>query len=84
MRDEGIIQCFIISIQVRWRPVFWGLGLQFAFGLLSIRWPFGRAVLECVGGKVTTFLSYTDEGTVMVYGETLVLQWGIFAFKVSV
>ncbi|KAF4532951.1 hypothetical protein B566_EDAN000639 [Ephemera danica] len=67
---------------IRWRPVFWGLGLQFLFGLLTIRWAFGQAVLQCVGDKVTTFLSYTDEGTKMVYGDYLITTLGVFAFKV--
>ena len=52
------------------------------FALISIRWPLGRAALQCIGDKVSTFLAYTDEGTLMVYGEQLILQFGVFAFKV--
>ena len=52
----------------RWRHIFWGIGLQFVFGLLVLRWDVGKAVFECLGNKVTTFLGFTDAGSGMVYG----------------
>ncbi|XP_066995126.1 solute carrier family 28 member 3 isoform X2 [Anabrus simplex] len=67
--------------KIQWRPVVWGLVLQFLFGLISIRWSTGRQIFQCIGDKFTTFLSYTDAGTNFMYGNFLSDQ-GIFAFKV--
>jgi pyrimidine nucleoside transport protein len=51
-----------------WRHVVWGLGLQFVFGLLILRWEVGRAVFGCLGRKVSTLLHYTDAGSGFVFG----------------
>jgi len=51
-----------------WRHVVWGLGLQFVFGLLILRWEVGKAVFGCLGRKVSTFLDYTDAGSGFVFG----------------
>jgi len=53
---------------VVWRHVVWGLGLQFVFGLLILRWEVGKAVFGCLGRKVSTFLAYTDAGSGFVFG----------------
>jgi len=53
---------------VVWRHVVWGLGLQFVFGLLILRWEVGKAVFGCLGRKVSTFLDYTDAGSGFVFG----------------
>ena len=49
--------------QIIWRHVVWGLGLQFIFGLMILRWSEGREFFNCLGGKVDTFLGYTDAGS---------------------
>ncbi|XP_047473068.1 solute carrier family 28 member 3-like isoform X3 [Penaeus chinensis] len=67
--------------KVRWRHVAWGMALQFLLGLLILRWSVGRAVFQCVAGKVTTFLAFTDKGSSFVFGD-LVSEMGIFAFSV--
>ena len=38
--------------RIRWRHVMWGLALQFIFGLLILRWSFGRNVFDCIATKV--------------------------------
>ncbi|CAG0898788.1 unnamed protein product, partial [Cyprideis torosa] len=53
---------------VRWRHVIWGMGLQFVFGLLILRWEVGKSVFKCIGDKVGTFLGYSDSGSGFVYG----------------
>ncbi|XP_071453938.1 uncharacterized transporter YutK-like isoform X2 [Hetaerina americana] len=68
--------------KVNWRPVVWGLSLQYGFGLLSIRWDVGRRILQCIGQKVTTFLAYTNAGSGMVYSDFLVTDKAVFAFQV--
>lgn len=35
-----------------WRHVSWGLVLQFLFGLLILRWSYGKTFFQCVGDKV--------------------------------
>ena len=35
-----------------WRHVVWGLSLQFLFGLLILRWKFGKMFFDCIGDKV--------------------------------
>ena len=55
-------------LQVIWRHVIWGLGLQLCFGLLILRWEVGKQVFKCIGDKVNTFLSYTDQGSSFVFG----------------
>lgn len=69
-------------IQISWRPVIWGLILQFVFGLIMLRWPLGRSIFECISGKVTTFLNYAKAGANFVFSEKIVKE-GVFAFAVS-
>ena len=54
--------------QVIWRHVIWGLSLQLCFGLVILRWEVGKQVFKCIGDKVNTFLSYTNEGSKFVFG----------------
>ena len=40
---------FVISAhpaKIRWRHVIWGLGIEFVFGLLVLRWEVGRNVFQ--------------------------------------
>ena len=59
---------------VVWRHVLWGLGLQFLMGLLILRWSLGKAVFDCIGSKVKTFLDYTDAGSGFVFGYLVTQQ----------
>ncbi|XP_064078029.1 sodium/nucleoside cotransporter 2-like [Macrobrachium nipponense] len=68
--------------KIRWRHIFWGLGIQFILGLLILKWPVGEAIFKCLSGKVTTFLGFTDVGSSFVFGDYLVYTLGVFAFKV--
>ncbi|GAB6028853.1 hypothetical protein CHUAL_004655 [Chamberlinius hualienensis] len=54
--------------RIRWRHVFWGLGLQFLLALFVLRWEVGKEVFECLGDKVQTFLNFTNQGSSFVYG----------------
>lgn len=69
----------------------WGLSLQFIFGLIVLRWDFGRNVIQCIADKVTIFLTYSDDGSGFVYGYLVTdlnnagISLGtIFAFKVQI
>ncbi|XP_072760726.1 solute carrier family 28 member 3 isoform X2 [Anoplolepis gracilipes] len=67
--------------QVNWRPVIWGLILQFTLGLITLRWPVGRSIFECAANKVATFLNYAKVGAGFVFSEDIVSK-GVFAFTV--
>ncbi|XP_069114634.1 solute carrier family 28 member 3-like [Argopecten irradians] len=77
-----IIALFVFSqdpSRVKWRPVFWGLALQFLFALLILRWRFGLLAFKWLGERVYEFLSYTDKGSMFVFGEKYTDHF--FAFK---
>lgn len=45
--------CFLIkSLQVSWRTVFWGLGMQFCIGLFVIRTQPGLVAFQWLGDQV--------------------------------
>ena len=54
--------------RIAWRHVIWGLSLQFIFGLIILRWDYGRMFFDCTGAKVDTFLEFTDAGSSFVFG----------------
>ncbi|KAM5298384.1 solute carrier family 28 member 3 [Ctenodactylus gundi] len=78
-----IILLFLFSkhpTRVYWRPVFWGIGLQFLFGLLILRTKPGFIAFDWLGRQVQTFLAYTDAGAIFVFGEKYTDHF--FAFKI--
>lgn len=76
------IKEIIFFFKVNWRPVIWGLILQFAFGLFTIRWAVGRSIFQCLSTKVATFLNFAQTGAKFVFSDELVDK-GVFAFSVS-
>lgn len=63
---------------VTWRPVFWGLGLQFCIGLFVIRTEPGLVAFDWLGTQVQIFLDYTKAGSSFVFGDLIA---EIFAFQ---
>lgn len=81
---------FSFSQQVKWRHVSWGIALQLIFGLIVLRWDFGRRAFECLGSKFSLLLDYSVAGSEFVFGylandeNTAGIALGtIFAFRVS-
>ncbi|XP_036417511.1 sodium/nucleoside cotransporter 1 [Colossoma macropomum] len=77
-----ILGMFIFSAHrhaVRWRTLFWGLGLQFVIGLFVIRTQPGYIAFNWLGAQVQTFLNYTLAGSIFVFGR--LVEAGIFAFQ---
>ena len=70
-----------ILFKVKWRPVQWGLALQFIFGLLILRTSLGFKVFNGLGEQVAFFLDYSDVGASFVFGPTF--KNNFFAFKVQ-
>uniref|UniRef100_A0A665VEF6 Solute carrier family 28 member 1 n=1 Tax=Echeneis naucrates TaxID=173247 RepID=A0A665VEF6_ECHNA len=76
-----VVLVFLFSVHrtaVTWRPVFWGLGLQFCVGLFVIRTEPGIIAFEWLGRQVQIFLDYTKEGSSFVFGDLIA---NIFAFQ---
>ena len=71
----------IVSLQVNWRPVFWGLEIQFYFALIILRWEFGNDIFQWCGDRVTEFLAHTDAGSKFLFGTAYTNHF--FAFAVS-
>ena len=63
------------------RPVLWGIGLQFIFGILILRTSWGHTLFHWVGQRIVMFLDFTNEGARFVFGEQY--EEHFFAFKVS-
>ncbi|KAI9560233.1 hypothetical protein GHT06_014247 [Daphnia sinensis] len=75
--------------RVIWRHVVWGMTLQLIFGLIVLRWDFGRRTFECLGSKFSLLLDYSVAGSEFVYGylandqNTSGIALGtIFAFRI--
>ena len=56
----GIVVLVLIGVlisrhpmQINWRQVVWGLDLQLLFAVLILRWELGKAVVKCIGDKVS-------------------------------
>ncbi|NWH61171.1 S28A1 protein, partial [Geococcyx californianus] len=64
---------------VSWRAVFWGLGLQFLFGLFVLRTTPGMQAFRWLGDQIQVFLGYTTAGSSFVFGNTLIEE--VFAFQ---
>ena len=64
--------------QIRWRTIFWGIGLQFCFAFIVLRSDVGSRFMSWAGGVVTNMLSATFAGTSMVFGELGIPGAGAF------
>jgi Nucleoside permease len=53
---------------IRVRTILWGLGLQFVFAVLVLRWTFGQRLMASAGAGVTQLLSYASAGAEFVFG----------------
>jgi len=64
--------------RIRWRTIFWGLGLQITFAFLVLRFGLGRDAMAWAGGVVTNMLSATFAGTKILFGELGLPNSGAF------
>ncbi len=54
---------------IRWRTVFWGIGLQLLFAFIVLDFSWGQRALATAGAAVTKLLSYAYAGSGFVFGE---------------
>jgi concentrative nucleoside transporter, CNT family len=70
---------------VNLRIIGWGIGLQFLFAWIVLRFSFGQRFMQAAGDKVNQLLGYADVGSSFVFG-SLASPAGpagfVFAFKV--
>ncbi|KAL8586206.1 hypothetical protein ACOMHN_021473 [Nucella lapillus] len=66
--------------QVVWRPVAWGLLLQFVFAVLVLRTFGGRAAFNWLADRMTAYMAYTDHGAKFAFGENF--RDHFFVFRV--
>ena len=71
----------LLDVQIDWRPVMWGLGLQFVFALLVLRTTAGYEAFKWLGDRVQEFMAYSDAGAIFVFGESFTDHF--FAMKVG-
>jgi CNT family concentrative nucleoside transporter len=69
--------------RIRWRTVFWGLGLQLSFAFLVLRFSFGQRAMSYAGAVVTNMLSATFAGTQVLFGELGLPNSGAFGDLIS-
>ena len=70
-----------VLLQVKLRPVLWGLGLQFLFGVITLRTPVGYDAFHFVGRNIHGFMNYANNGSAFVFGRDY--EEHLFAFKVT-
>jgi len=63
---------------IRWRTVYWGLGLQFAFAFLVLRFSYGQRFMSSAGQVVQNMLAATTAGTKILFGELGLPNAGAF------
>ena len=72
--------------QIRWRTIAWGLGLQFSFAFLVLRFSWGERAMAWAGDVVQNMLASTFAGTQVLFGPLGVPNGSsfgsIFAFQV--
>ena len=76
------INDFVNVFQVNWRPVFWGLILQFVFAILVLRWKYGYVAIKFLADEINKFIQYGFAGAAAVFGDPF-LVFHPFAFMVS-
>ena len=73
---------------IRWRPVVWGIALQWIAGVVLLRLPIGREMLSAAAAAVQTVLDQSYAGSSFVYGQLGMVRGGdtglgvVFAFQV--
>ena len=69
--------------RIRWRTVAWGIGLQFCFAFLVLRFSIGQRVMAWAGDVVNSMLSATFAGTSVLFGELGLPNSGAFGRVIS-
>ncbi len=63
---------------IRWRTAYWGLGLQFLFAFIVLRFDYGQRLMAWAGEAVKNMLAATYAGTQILFGELGLPNAGAF------
>jgi CNT family concentrative nucleoside transporter len=63
---------------IRWRTIVWGIGLQFTFAFLVLRFDYGQRAMTWAGGVITNMLAATFSGTQVLFGQLGLPNSGAF------
>jgi CNT family concentrative nucleoside transporter len=55
---------------IKWRILFWGLGLQFVFAVIVLKTDAGK-LFQAASVAVTAMLGYAEVGSAFVFGDVL-------------
>ena len=58
----------LLRVQVNWQTVLWGIGLQFIFAVIVLRWPAGYAAFKWLGDRASEFIACSEAGSEFVFG----------------
>ncbi|GFS22262.1 sodium/nucleoside cotransporter, partial [Elysia marginata] len=67
------LMCLLISTnpaKINWHTIFWGVGLQFLFALIILKFDFGKDAILWVQSRLDEFFKNSEEASVMLFGET--------------
>lgn len=86
----GILFIFLVAYlmsnnkkKIKWRTIFIGFVIQITFGILVLRWEYGKNVLQKFSDVVTKIIEYANEGINFIFGPIIPTNGGmIFAFQV--
>ena len=88
----GIIILIAIAVilskkrkNISWKLVFWGFSIQFIFAFAILKIKFIHEFFNIISAVFVTTLSFAEEGSVFLFGETLVHSnsfGATFAFKI--
>ncbi len=53
---------------IRWRPVIWGVVLQFLLAFLVLKTPFGRGFFEIAKRAFVALIEFADQASLVVFG----------------
>lgn len=54
--------------KISWKPVAWGVGLQFVFALFILKTEIGTTFFDAAGAVVVGLLGFTEQGASFVFG----------------
>ncbi|XP_030844040.1 solute carrier family 28 member 3-like [Strongylocentrotus purpuratus] len=67
--EAAIILVALTSATVRWRPVIWGLVLQFLLGFFVLRTYVGLIIFEWLNNVIVRLFGYSSAGALFLFGD---------------
>lgn len=67
---------------ISWPVIFWGVGLQFIFGVFILKTPWGFELFNVIGTSIQSLLDFTKVGSRFIFGNLTDSQgsWGYLFF----